>query len=404
MTNKEKRINAIKKVKISEILIKNKYFKELVITDNRFSKKEIRIIIKHYAKPIIANVKLDKLELAVTIAKSINKPVIDIVDIINKITIDSFKEYPQIFTEIHEDEQCLDLYYREFFPMELIEEYNEDVKTTLLRHFRKSNTGLATYAVTRLRKLVKFTGENLNDTVRSVLKYFGSNMPTGFTRIKNTGYLVNKNGVILKPSLAIIRGGFNYFGYTRFTRRIENVTKKSVTCHRVVALTFISNPDNKPQVNHTDGVKTNNRKDNLEWNTAKENTAHAIRTGLRNNCGEDSPVAKLTNVEARGIRKDYNALISDFIKYTIDKYSQVPADSDTVYHVTRKEIEDIMSGKKIEMYKYMYKGGRRRDIVEKINGEYGKGRAEFIKESAKKYRVNFTTIVRIIHSESFKGA
>lgn len=50
--------------------------------------------------------------------------------------------------------------------------------------------------------------------------------------------------------------------------------------HRLIASTFIPNDDNKPFVNHKDGVKRNNSVSNLEWVTGSENNIHALQTGL----------------------------------------------------------------------------------------------------------------------------
>lgn len=68
-------------------------------------------------------------------------------------------------------------------------------------------------------------------------------------------------------------------GYLQVCLRVNNVTYNRYV-HRLVACTYIPNPNNLPQVNHKDGNKTNNNVTNLEWVTAKENLTHAVETGL----------------------------------------------------------------------------------------------------------------------------
>ena len=58
-------------------------------------------------------------------------------------------------------------------------------------------------------------------------------------------------------------------------------TGKNFRVHRLVAIAFISNLEDKPVVNHKNGMKADNRLENLEWCTVQENTIHAIQSGLK---------------------------------------------------------------------------------------------------------------------------
>lgn len=97
-----------------------------------------------------------------------------------------------------------------------------------------------------------------------------------------TGYSVSFGGNIYKCTSQ----GFEYVkpsicshGYFAVTLYFEGFSHQYLV-HRLVALTFIPNPKNKPEVNHKDGNKLNNEASNLEWSTNKENMIHAVKTGL----------------------------------------------------------------------------------------------------------------------------
>lgn len=99
-------------------------------------------------------------------------------------------------------------------------------------------------------------------------------------------------------------------GYLAVTLWDDNVRgskkRKTFLVHRLVAETFIPNPDNKPTVNHKDGIKTNNNVDNLEWATSHEQNVHAFVNGLNYaRKGEEANRAILTWDDVHYIRNKY---------------------------------------------------------------------------------------------------
>lgn len=113
-----------------------------------------------------------------------------------------------------------------------------------------------------------------------------------FGNIKN-----KKTNKILKPSL-------NSSGYYRYTL-INNFEKKIVTSHRVVAKTFIQNPENKLTVNHKDRNRINNKLDNLEWATHIEQNLHKEKTtNIRSHALKIVRICSKTNV----VLDKYNSL------------------------------------------------------------------------------------------------
>lgn len=125
-------------------------------------------------------------------------------------------------------------------------------------------------------------------------------------------------------------------GYRKYGLSKDGKTKQYRAC-RLVAIAFIPNPENKPQVNHIDGVKDNDSVENLEWSTAKENVNHSIDTGLRTHdhmMGAENHMSKLSTDDILDIKNAYR--LGCFTHQEISD----------AYNVSRQHISSIISGKK----------------------------------------------------------
>jgi hypothetical protein len=111
----------------------------------------------------------------------------------------------------------------------------------------------------------------------------------GYYEISNLGNLRSVDRIVrYKSSGTMLRRGRpmkqckNKYGYMDVRLCKEGVEKAHLV-HRLVAMAFLDNPEDKPQVNHKNGVKWNNCLENLEWSTLSENRLHAYKE-LNSNC------------------------------------------------------------------------------------------------------------------------
>ena len=133
-----------------------------------------------------------------------------------------------------------------------------------------------------------------------------------------SGYLVSNFGNVKNELTGKVRKLTERRGYLKL-----NISGKSYDVHRLVALAFLENPENKNFVNHIDGNKQNNFLNNLEWATESENTRHAYSEKLLiPKKGTEKFGCKLSEKSVEEVKKMIkdNVLVKDIaVRYSVSR-------------------------------------------------------------------------------------
>lgn len=163
----------------------------------------------------------------------------------------------------------------------------------------------------------------------------------GFYEVSNLGrfrsvdrIILQKRGSTYRLAGRIIKLGLSVHGYQCFNPFL-NKKSKSYLSHRLVAKYFVENNENKPHVNHKNGIKTDNRAENLEWVTRSENMLHSysvLKRTITNVTGILNPRSKLNEEQVLDIRYKYS---QNMPIYLISKELKIPVS--TISNICRRK-------------------------------------------------------------------
>ncbi len=170
--------------------------------------------------------------------------------------------------------------------------------------------------------------KNFNEEWLDVAGYEGKYQVSNFGRVRGVDRLIKSSrGGFQKLTGKVLSQSEIWNGYMTISL-YGNGKEKRLLVHRLVAIAFIPNPENKATVNHIDSDRKNNRLDNLQWTTYSENTKHGFEFGkMYIPIGASS---KLTQLNIHAIRSD-NRRVKDIAA----EYGVVPATISRIKNGTR---------------------------------------------------------------------
>lgn len=186
------------------------------------------------------------------------------------------------------------------------------------------------------KKQFNLNKDQVKRAKRVIFSIYENNIVDGFTKVKSlNSYCINKYGLILNiRTRCEIIPSISKKGYLQVCLTNKNTYK----VHRLVALTFIENKENKPEVNHKDGNKLNNNISNLEWNTTQENIEHKRINNLGKTLKAKLSATGINNSQAKLDEEDVIFIRTNCVtKIDIKKFSkELNVSISTIYDIKNR--------------------------------------------------------------------